>query len=353
VKLDQKLMQFTSRQIAELVSGQLQGAADIVGSQLSKIEEAASGSISFIANPKYLHHLSSTKASILIVSKDVELNGHAIPAIIQVDDPYSAFTLLLNLFSKSTFSACGVEQPSFVANNVALPESSFVGAFSYISEDVVLGEGVKILQQVFIGKGVKIGANTILHPGVRILAGCEVGSNCMLHANVVVGSDGFGFAPQKDGHYEKIAQNGQVIIEDDVEIGANCAIDRATMGATIIRKGVKLDNLVHIAHNVEIGENTVIAAQTGVSGSTRIDKQCVIAGQVGFAGHVYVAPGSQIGGQTGVTRSIEEPYKKWNGTPVMKYMDSQRTSNLIRRLPDFEKRILQLEKQLEAFSVKP
>lgn len=346
-------MQFTSRQIAELVSGQLQGAADIVGSKLSKIEEAASGSISFIANPKYLHHLSSTKASILIVSKDVELNGHAIPAIIQVDDPYSAFTLLLNLFSKSTFSACGVEQPSFVASNVALPESSFVGAFSYISEDVVLGEGVKILQQVFIGKGVKIGANTILHPGVRILAGCEVGANCMLHANVVVGSDGFGFAPQKDGHYEKIAQNGQVIIEDDVEIGANCAIDRATMGATIIRKGVKLDNLVHIAHNVEIGENTVIAAQTGVSGSTRIDKQCVIAGQVGFAGHVYVAPGSQIGGQTGVTRSIEEPYKKWNGTPVMKYMDSQRTSNLIRRLPDFEKRILQLEKQLEAFSVKP
>lgn len=346
-------MQFTSRQIAELVSGQLEGAADIVGSKLSKIEEAASGSISFIANPKYLHHLSTTKASILIVSKDVELNGHAVPAIIQVEDPYSAFTLLLNLFSKSNFSATGVEQPSFIASNVKLDEGSFVGAFSYISEDVVLGAGVKIMQQVYIGKGAKIGAHTILHPGVRILAGCEVGANCVLHANVVVGSDGFGFAPQKDGHYEKIAQNGQVIIEDDVEIGANCAIDRATMGATIIRKGVKLDNLVHIAHNVEIGENTVIAAQTGVSGSTRIDKQCVIAGQVGFAGHVYVAPGSQIGGQTGVTRSIEEPYKKWNGTPVMKYMDSQRTSNLIRRLPDFEKRILQLEKQLEAFSVKP
>jgi UDP-3-O-[3-hydroxymyristoyl] glucosamine N-acyltransferase len=209
------------------------------------------------------------------------------------------------------------------------------------------------MQQVFIGKGVKIGDYTMLHPGVRILAGCEVGAHCTLHANVVVGSDGFGFAPQKDGRYEKIAQNGQVIIEDQVEIGANCAIDRATMGATIIRKGVKLDNLVHIAHNVEIGENTVIAAQTGVSGSTRIDKNCVIAGQVGFAGHVYVAPGSQIGGQTGVTRSIEEPNKKWNGTPVMKYMDSQRTSNLIRRLPDFEKRILQLEKQLEDFSVKP
>ena len=346
-------MQFTSRQIAELVSGQLEGAADIVGSKLSKIEEAASGSISFIANPKYLHHLSTTKASILIVSKDVELNGHAVPAIIQVEDPYSAFTLLLNLFSKSNFSATGVEQPSFIASNVKLDEGSFVGAFSYISEDVVLGAGVKIMQQVYIGKGAKIGAHTILHPGVRILAGCEVGANCVLHANVVVGSDGFGFAPQKDGHYEKIAQNGQVFIEDDVEIGANCAIDRATMGATIIRKGVKLDNLVHIAHNVEIGENTVIAAQTGVSGSTRIDKQCVIAGQVGFAGHVYVAPGSQIGGQTGVTRSIEEPYKKWNGTPVMKYMDSQRTSNLIRRLPDFEKRILQLEKQLEAFSVKP
>jgi len=346
-------MQFTSQQIAELVSGQLEGAADIVGSTLSKIEEATSGSISFIANPKYLHHLSTTKASILIVSKGVELYGHAVPAIILVEDPYSAFTLLLNLFSKNTFSACGIEQPSFIASNVKIGESCFIGAFSYLSEDVVLGEGVKIMQQVFIGKGVKIGAHTILHPGVRILAGCEVGARCMLHANVVVGSDGFGFAPQKDGHYEKIAQNGQVVIEDEVEIGANCAIDRATMGATIIRKGVKLDNLVHIAHNVEIGENTVIAAQTGVSGSTRIDKQCVIAGQVGFAGHVYVAPGSQIGGQTGVTRSIEEPNKKWNGTPVMKYMDSQRTSNLIRRLPDFEKRIFQLEKQLEAFLVKP
>lgn len=346
-------MQFTSRQIAELVSGQLQGAADIVGSKLSKIEEAASGSISFIANPKYLHHLSTTQASILIVSKDVELNGYAIPAVIRVDDPYSAFTVLLNMFSKSAFSASGIEQPSFIAADAQMGNDCFVGAFSYLSEGVVLGTGVKIMQQVFIGKGVKIGDYTMLHPGVRILAGCEVGAHCTLHANVVVGSDGFGFAPQQDGRYEKIAQNGQVIIEDQVEIGANCAIDRATMGATIIRKGVKLDNLVHIAHNVEIGENTVIAAQTGVSGSTRIDKNCVIAGQVGFAGHVYVAPGSQIGGQTGVTRSIEEPNKKWNGTPVMKYMDSQRTSNLIRRLPDFEKRILQLEKQLEGFSVKP
>ncbi|MBA4303347.1 MAG: UDP-3-O-(3-hydroxymyristoyl)glucosamine N-acyltransferase [Sphingobacteriaceae bacterium] len=337
-------MQFTSRQIADLVSGQLLGNPDVVVQRLAKIEEAGVGTISFISNPKYLHHLQSTEASVLIVSNHIELNGHKVPAVVVVDDPYSAFSKLLGLFNQATFTETGIEQPSFVANSAQLGQEVYVGAFAYIGENVVLGDGAKIMQQVYLGKNVKIGPGSILHPGVRVLHDCEIGAGCVIHANVVIGSDGFGFAPQKEGHYEKIAQNGKVIIEDNVEIGANCAIDRATMGATYIRKGVKLDNLVHIAHNVEVGENTVIAAQTGVSGSTRIDKQCVIAGQVGFAGHVYVAPGSQIGGQTGVTRSLNEPGQKWNGTPVMKYMDSQRTSNLIRKLPDFEKRILQLEK---------
>ncbi len=337
-------MQFTSRQIADLVTGQLIGKPDVLVSRLAKIEEAEAGTVSFIANPKYLHHLQTTKASILIVASNVELNGHQVPALVQVEDPYSAFSKLLALFSEQPVSESGIEQPSFVAADAQLGADVYVGAFSYVGPGATLADGVKIMQQVYIGKNVKIGARTVIYPGVRILHECEIGADCIIHSNVVVGSDGFGFAPQKGGHYEKIAQNGRVVIEDHVEIGANCAIDRATMGATYIRKGVKLDNLVHIAHNVEVGENTVIAAQTGVSGSTRIDKQCVIAGQVGFAGHVYVAAGSQIGGQTGVTRSIEEPGKKWNGTPVMKYMDSQRTSNLIRKLPDFEKRILQLEK---------
>lgn len=337
-------MQFTSRQIADLVTGQLIGKPDVLVSRLAKIEEAETGTVSFIANPKYLHHLQTTQASILIVASNVELNGHHVPAVVQVEDPYSAFSKLLAMFSEQPVSESGIEQPSFVAPDAQIGDDVYVGAFSYVGPGAQLADGVKLMQQVYIGKNVKIGARTVIYPGVRILHECEIGSDCIIHSNVVVGSDGFGFAPQKGGHYEKIAQNGRVVIEDHVEIGANCAIDRATMGATYIRKGVKLDNLVHIAHNVEIGENTVIAAQTGVSGSTRIDKQCVIAGQVGFAGHVYVAAGSQIGGQTGVTRSIEEPGKKWNGTPVMKYMDSQRTSNLIRKLPEFEKRILQLEK---------
>lgn len=347
-------MQFTSRQIADLVAGQLIGKPDVLVSRLAKIEEAESGTVSFIANPKYLHFLNSTQASILIVAANVELNGHRVPALVQVEDPYSAFSKLLALFSEQPVSDVGIEQPSFVAADASIGEQVYVGAFSYVGPGAQLAADVKIMQQVYIGKNVKIGARTVIYPGVRILHECEVGADCIIHSNVVIGSDGFGFAPQKGGHYEKIAQNGRVVIEDQVEIGANCAIDRATMGATYIRKGVKLDNLVHIAHNVEVGENTVIAAQTGVSGSTRIDKQCVIAGQVGFAGHVYVAPGSQIGGQTGVTRSLEEPGKKWNGTPVMKYMDSQRTSNLIRKLPDFEKRILQLEKLFhELHSITP
>jgi UDP-3-O-[3-hydroxymyristoyl] glucosamine N-acyltransferase len=347
-------MTFTSRQIADLVSGQLVGKPDVLVARLAKIEEADAGSVSFIANPKYLHHLNSTKASVLILANGIELNGHAVPAVVLVDDPYSAFSKLLGLFSQQVVTETGIEQPSSIAQSAQLGADIFVGAFSIIGEGAVLADGAKIMQQVYIGKNVKIGARTVIYPGARILHDCEIGADCIIHSNVVVGSDGFGFAPQKAGHYEKIAQNGRVVIEDFVEIGANCAIDRATMGATYIRKGVKLDNLVHIAHNVEIGENTVIAAQTGVSGSTRIDKQCVIAGQVGFAGHVYVAPGSQIGGQTGVTRSLDEPGKKWNGTPVMKYMDSQRTSNLVKKLPDFEKRILQLEKLFqELHSITP
>jgi UDP-3-O-[3-hydroxymyristoyl] glucosamine N-acyltransferase len=337
-------MQFTSRQIADLVEGRLIGDATVVATRLAKIEEAGQGSISFIANPKYLPYLNSTRASVLIVEKALALNGHQVPAIIEVDDPYSAFSKLLSLFNEQKHIQTGVEQPCFISPEAQLNPDCYVGAFSYISAGVRLGKDVKIMQQVFVGPNVKIGEGTILHPGVRVLHGCEIGAHCIIHSNVVIGSDGFGFAPQKDGHYEKIAQNGIVIIEDHVEIGANCAIDRATMSATVIRKGVKLDNLVHIAHNVEIGENTVIAAQTGVSGSTHIDKQCVVAGQVGFAGHVYVAPGSQIGGQTGVTRSIEEHNKKWNGTPVMKYMDSQRVNNLTRKLPEFEKRLILLEK---------
>lgn len=344
-------MQFNSRQIAELLAGQLVGSADVLVNKLANIEEAGAGCISFISNPKYLSHLKTTQASILIVSRDMELNGHSIPAIILVDDPYSAFSTLLQLYNKNQFAETGIEQPSFVHPNALIGNDCFIGAFAYVSEGVVLGLGTKIMQHVYLGKRVKIGAGTVLHSGVRVLNDCEIGDHCILHANAVIGSDGFGFAPQKDGRYQKIAQNGKVIIENHVEIGANCAIDRATMSATIIRSGVKLDNLVHIAHNVEIGEHTVIAAQTGVSGSTHIDKQCVIAGQVGFAGHVYVAPGSQIGGQTGVTRSLEEPGKKWNGTPVMRYMDSQRTNNVLRKLPAFEKRISDLEQVISGLNI--
>jgi len=341
-------MTLNSAQIAELTGGRLLGKPDVTVTRLAEIENASEGDLSFLSNPKYLGHLETTAASVLIVSHEIaEAHPASRSTLVAVEDPYTAFSKCQQVFRNTHHSAVGVHPLASIAESAQIAENVSVGAFSYIASGAEIGKGSVIMEQVFIGANVRIGQDTQIHPGVRILHDCQIGDHCVIHANSVIGSDGFGFAPQKEGHYEKVAQNGIVVVEDHVEIGACCTLDRATISATRIRQGVKLDNLVHIAHNVEVGAHTVIAAQTGVSGSTHIDKNCVIAGQVGFAGHVYVAPGSQIGGQTGVTHSLNEPGQKWNGTPVATYMDSQRRNSVSRRLPELLNRIEELEKQLK------
>lgn len=339
-------MTLTSAQIAALTGGRLLGKSDVPVTRLAEIEHARSGDLSFLSNPKYLGFLETTKASVLIVSHEIA-KAHPTPqsTLVAVDDPYSAFSKCQQVFGASKPKMTGIHPLAYVSEEAQIGKNVSIGAFAYIGHGAQIGDGSTVMEQVFIGSDAIIGTDSLLHPGVRILHRCEVGNHCVIHSNTVVGSDGFGFAPQKEGHYEKVAQNGVVIIEDYVEIGACCTIDRATISATRIREGVKLDNLVHIAHNVEIGSHTIIAAQTGVSGSTHIDQNCVVAGQVGFAGHVYVAPRSQIGGQTGVTHSLKEPGQKWNGTPVASYMESQRRNALMRKLPELMKRIEDLEKQ--------
>jgi len=340
-------MSLTSAQIAELTGGRLMGKPDVSVTRLAEIEHACAGDLSFLSNPKYLGFLESTKASVLIVSHEVA-NTHQVPqsTLVSVDDPYSAFSKCQQVFSSFKTAETGIHPLAHISEGAQIESEVSIGAFAYIGKNARIGAGSIIMEHAYVGPEVIVGAHTQIYPGVRILHNCQVGNHCVIHANTVIGSDGFGFAPQKEGHYHKVTQNGVVIVEDHVEIGACCTIDRATISATCIRKGVKLDNLVHIAHNVEIGANTVIAAQTGVSGSTHIDQNCVVAGQVGFAGHVYVAPGSQIGGQTGVTHSLKEAGQKWNGTPVATYMESQRRNSIMRRLPELLKRIEELEKKL-------
>ncbi len=337
-------MQFTAKEIADLIGGVLEGDPTIQVSKLAKIEEADAESISFIANPKYLGFINTTKAALLIVSKQLEIPAQTTATLLRVDDPYSSFSTLLKLYNKSSIDKTGIEPNNFISASAVLGKDCYVASFVYISEGVVIGDNVKIMPGVYIGPNARIGNNTILFANISIQHNCEIGSNCILHPGVVIGSDGFGFAPQKDGTYSKVAQNGNVVVEDNVEIGANSAIDRGTMGSTLIKKGVKLDNMVHIAHNAEIGENTVIAAQSGISGSTRLDRNVVVGGQVGFVGHLYIAAGSQFGAQSGVTRSLNEPNKKYNGTPVQEYMGSMRSNATIKRLPELEKRIQELEK---------
>jgi len=344
-------MQFTAQELAEIIGGTVEGNPLVKVSKLAKIEEADHLSVSFIANPKYLGFLNTTKAAVLILSKDLDLEHEPAATVIRVDDPYLGFSKLLNLYDTSAILLSGIEKHAHVSPDVELGQGCYVASFAYISSGVQLGKNVKVFPGVYIGPNVKIGDNTILYANVSIQRDCEIGQDCILHPGVVVGSDGFGFAPQKDGTYSKIAQNGNVVIEDNVEIGANAAIDRATMGSTVIKKGVKLDNMVHIAHNAEIGENTVIAAQSGVSGSTRIGHNVVVGGQVGFVGHLYIAPFSQFGAQSGVTRSVNDPNKKYNGTPIQEYMGSMRSNATFRRLPELEKRIIELEKIIAQLTI--
>jgi len=337
-------MQFTAHELSLMLNGTVEGDASVAVNQLAKIEEAQAGSLTFLANPRYQQYLYTTNASVVIVNNDQALAQPVKATLIRVPNAYSAITVLLEKYNTIKLNKTGVEQPCFIHPSAKIGEDVYVGAFAYIGPNVTIGNNCKIYPNCFIADDVILGSNVTLFPGVKIYFDCVLGNNVIIHSGTIIGADGFGFAPAGDGTYTKISQIGNVLIEDDVEIGSNTTVDRATMGSTVIRKGVKLDNLIQIAHNVEIGANTVVAAQTGISGSTKIGENCIIGGQVGIVGHITIAKGSQIQAQSGVSRTITEEGKKWMGSPAFPLNDHMRSQIVINRLPGLEKRINELEK---------
>jgi UDP-3-O-[3-hydroxymyristoyl] glucosamine N-acyltransferase len=337
-------MQFTAQEISLLLNGTVEGDPSVQVHQLAKIEDGTPGSLSFLANPKYEQYLYTTNASVVIVNNDLQLTGAVKATLIRVENAYSSFSVLLEQYNTIKLNKKGIEEPNFIHPTAQIGTDLYIGAFAYIGLNAKIGNNCKIYPNVNIADNVTIGDNVTLFSGVTIYFDCVIGNNVIVHSGAVIGSDGFGFAPNPDGTYTKIAQIGNVILEDDVEVGSNTTIDRATMGSTVIRKGVKLDNLIQIAHNVEIGANTVIAAQSGISGSTKIGENVIMGGQVGLVGHISIANRTQFQAQSGVSRSITEEGKKWAGTPAAPYNANMRSNVVISRLPELEKRINELEK---------
>jgi UDP-3-O-[3-hydroxymyristoyl] glucosamine N-acyltransferase len=341
-------MEFTVSQIALLLGGEIQGDGDVTINMLAKIQEAKPGQISFLSNPKYEPYIYDTQASAVIVKKDFVARKSISSSLILVDDPYSSFTALLEEYHKfMSFQKTGIEEPCFIGTNVTIGDDIYRGAFSYIGNNVIIGNNVKIYPHSYIGDNVTIGDNTILNAGVKLYANSKVGDNCVIHSGVVIGSDGFGFAPQPDGSYKTIPQMGNVIIGNHVDIGANTVIDCATFhgDSTKIGDGVKIDNLVQIAHNVHVGKNTVIAALSGISGSTEIGDHCVIGGQVGIAGHLKIANNTSVGAQAGIGKSSKEGSKLF-GSPAIDLMKYQRSYAIFKNLPDITYRLKQLEEKI-------
>jgi UDP-3-O-[3-hydroxymyristoyl] glucosamine N-acyltransferase len=337
-------MQFTAKDIAFMLNGTVEGDPLAVVNHLAKIEEGATGSLSFLANPKYEQYLYTTNASVVIVNNSLELTAPIKTTLIRVENAYTSFSLLLEQYNTIKLNKTGVEEPNFIHPSAKIGAEPYIGAFTYISQDVITGDNCKIYPGCYIADNVKLGNNVTLFPGVKVYFDCVIGDNVVIHSGAVIGSDGFGFAPNADGSYKKIAQIGNVIIEDNVEVGANTTIDRATMGSTYVRKGAKLDNLVQIAHNVEIGQNTVIAAQAGIAGSTKLGENVMLGGQVGIVGHITLAKGTQVQAQAGVSRTIKEEGKKWAGSPAIGYTADMRSNVVVSRLPELERRINELEK---------
>ena len=336
-------MNFIASQIALLINGKIEGNPNASVNSFGKIEEAKAGQLAFLANPKYEDHLYSTEASVVIINESLQLKQNVSPTLVRVPDAYTAFATLLSKYQEMvTQQMNGVQQPSYIAKTASYGENVFVGAFAYLSENVRVGSNTKIFPGVFLGDNVKIGNGTIIHPGVKIYKECIIGDHVTIHAGTVIGSDGFGFAPQADGTFKKVPQIGNVVIENDVEIGANTTIDRATIGSTIIKAGAKLDNLIQVAHNVEIGNSTVIAAQAGISGSTKIGKGAMIGGQAGVVGHLQIGDGAKINAQSGVSKSIDAG-KAVTGSPAHDYTAALRSQAIIRHLPELEKRVKELE----------
>ncbi len=337
-------MEFSAEAIAALVQGKVEGDPKVTVSTFAKIEEGHKGAISFLANPKYTHYIYDTDSSIVLVSNEFTPERPVKCTLVRVADPYATVARLLEMAAAACQHPVGVEQPSFVARDVEIPEDAYIGAFAYVGEGAKLGKGVKIYPQVYVGKGCVIADGTVLYPGVKVYHGCRIGARCIIHSGAVIGADGFGFAPDAGGVYNKIPQLGIVEISDDVEIGANTTVDRAVMGATRIHRGVKLDNLIQIAHNVEVGENTAMAAQVGIAGSAKIGRQVMLGGQVGIAGHITIGDGSQLGAQSGVARSVA-PGQRLLGSPAVPIGDFARQTVLLKRLGDLFDRVDKLEKE--------
>ena len=331
-------MNFTAGHIADQINGTVVGDRNIDIFNISKIEEGSKGSLTFLANPKYTEFIYTTKASAAIVSSDFEPTERIELTLIKVKDPYSSFTTILELFDKDLSKRKGISQLTDVDKSSKISDSSFIGSFSTVGENSIIGEKCTIENQVFIGNNVEIGNGCIIYPGVKILDNTIIGRNCIIHSSTTIGSDGFGFAPNDDGSYKKIPQTGNVVIGDNVEIGSNSTIDRATLGSTIISNGVKLDNQIQVAHNVEIGENTAIAAQSGVAGSTKIGKNCMIGGQVGIIGHIKIGDNVKIQAQAGVTSNIESN-SRVTGTPAISYMNYNKSYVHFKNLPEIVKKI--------------
>src|SRR5450631_1962588 len=343
-------MQFSAAQIAALIDGKLEGDPEVLVNNFGKIEEAQAGQLAFLANPKYEEFLYSTKASIIIINETQVLKEKISATLILVPDAYLAFASLLSKYQEMmNQQLTGIQEPVYISTSASLGEHVYVGSFTFIGNNVKIGSNVKIYPQVYIGDDVSIGENSIIYPGVKIYHRCTIGKQVTIHAGSVIGADGFGFAPQTDGSFKKIPQLGNVVIEDLVEVGSNATIDRATMGSTVIKSGAKLDNLIQIGHNVEIGSNTVIAAQSGVSGSTKLGKNVMVGGQVGIVGHIQIADGSKINAQSGVTKSMKIPNSAVTGSPAFDYTSALRAQAAARKLPDFEKRIIELEKLIQQF----
>ena len=341
-------MEFSASQIAAIVNGEIIGSSSAIVTDLAKIEEGKEGTLSFLSNPKYEEFIYTTKSSICIVNKDF-IPVKPLPlslTLIKVENSYTCFAQLLELYDNLNKKEAKIEQPSFIDNSAVIGSDLYLGAFAYIGKNVEIGNKVVIYPNVYLGDNVKIGSNTVLHPGVSIYFGCNVGENCIIHAGTVVGSDGFGFAPNSEGVFQKIPQIGNVIIENNVEIGSNCAIDRATMGSTFIREGVKIDNLCQIAHNVDIGKNSALAALVAVAGSAKIGKRVMIGGQAAINGHLSIADDTKIVGQSGVVKTVKEAVTLM-GTPAIPLNDFKKSSVGFRKLPFILSKLEELEKKIK------
>ena len=345
-------MEFTARTIAGFLKGEIEGNPDAIVNTVAKIEEGHQGALSFLANPKYEQYLYTTKSSIVLVNKSFVPSTKIEATLIKVDNAYDAFATLLRLIDQARPRKKGIHPTAIIESTATIGQDIFIGPYAYIGENCKVGDGCSIHPHVFIGDNTQIGRNCTLNPGVKIYHDSVIGENCVIHAGTIIGSDGFGFAPQSESEFMKIPQIGNVVIEDNVEIGANVAIDRATMGSTIIHKGVKIDNLIQIGHNVEIGENTVMAGQVGIAGSTKVGKNCMFAGQVGIAGHLKIADGTKIGAQSGVPGNVRKENSILTGYPAIDHKEFLRSSVIFRKLPELKAKVDEMAKEIESLKKK-